>query len=192
MRNATVERKTNETDIRLFLELDGTGKYEGKSGSGFFDHMLAQLSKHSGMDIELAMTGDVEVDFHHSAEDIGIVLGCALDEALGNRRGIARFADCHIPMDECLTRAAVDLSGRGYFVWNAPAMAETVGGLDTEIFPEFFRAFAVNAKMALHLSVLYGANTHHMIESAFKATARAILAAKTVTGDRLPSTKGVL
>jgi imidazoleglycerol-phosphate dehydratase len=192
MRSAAVERKTNETDIRLSVVLDGTGKYEGKSGSGFFDHMLAQLAKHGGMDIALAVTGDVEVDFHHSAEDIGIVLGCALDQALGDRRGTSRFADCHIPMDECLTRAAVDLSGRGYFVWSAPAMANTVGGLDTEIFPEFFRAFASNAKMALHLSVLYGTNTHHMIESAFKATARAILAAKAVTGDSLPSTKGVL
>jgi len=192
MRSAAVERKTNETDIRLKLELDGTGKYEGKSGSGFFDHMLAQLAKHGGMDIALAMTGDVEVDFHHSAEDIGIVLGCALDQALGDRRGTSRFADCHIPMDECLTRAAVDLSGRGYFVWSAPVTASTVGGLDTEIFPEFFRAFAQNAKMALHLSVLYGTNTHHIIESAFKATARAVLAAKAVSGDSLPSTKGVL
>ncbi|HWP79861.1 MAG TPA: imidazoleglycerol-phosphate dehydratase HisB [Candidatus Acidoferrum sp.] len=192
MRSATVERKTAETDIRLTLALDGAGKYEGKSGSGFFDHMLSQLAKHGGMDITLAMAGDTEVDFHHSAEDVGIVLGCALDEALGDRRGVARFADCHIPMDECLTRAAVDLSGRGYFVWSAPAMAPAVGGLDTEIFPEFFRAFAVNAKMALHLSVLYGANTHHMIESAFKAAARAILAAKAVIGDGLPSTKGVL
>ena len=192
MRKAEIDRKTNETDIKLALNLDGGGAFAGSSQNGFFNHMLEQLCKHGKMDISLEMTGDTNVDFHHSAEDIGIVLGTAFGEAMGEKRGVVRFADCHVPMDESLARAAVDLSGRGYFVWSAPEMTPTIGGLDTEVVWEFFKAFAANSKMALHISVLYGENTHHMVEGAFKAAAMAIKAAKKVEGTELPTTKGVL
>lgn len=174
MRNATISRKTKETDIFLTLNLDGTGNFKGGSGIGFFDHMLNSLAVHSGFDISLDCTGDLEVDCHHTIEDVGIVFGKALFEALGEKKGIVRYGSALIPMDEALSRAVVDVSGRPYFVFDASFADGKVGDMDSCMVKEFFRSVAVNAGLTLHMALLYGENTHHCIEALFKAFAHAM------------------
>lgn len=195
MRSASVTRKTKETDIAVSVALDGTGTYDVSTGIGFFDHMLEQLSRHSLIDITVRATGDLHIDQHHTVEDVGIALGLALKQAMGDRKGISRYADVHLPMDETLTRAAVDVSGRPFLVFEIPFSRDKIGTFDTELFEEFFRAFAFNAGLTLHVATLYGVNNHHMIESAFKAVARVLRSALAVDprqADAVPSTKGSL
>ena len=195
MRTATLTRKTNETDIALTLAVDGEGRYDVATGIGFFDHMLEQLAKHSGMDLTIKVAGDLHIDGHHTVEDVGIVLGQALKQALGERRGIARYADVCLPMDEALTRVAVDLSGRPFLVFETMLPAGMVGGLDLQLVREFFQAFATNAGLTLHIDTLRGINSHHIVESCFKGVARALGAASKVDAaraDTMPSTKGTL
>ena len=192
MRRAELRRKTRETDIALSLNLEGTGKIKIDTGVGFFDHMLTALANHAGFDLELTCKGDLEVDCHHTIEDVGIALGDALCRALGDRRGIERFAVAFVPMDESLARCVLDLSGRGMLVYDAKFDNQYCGTMETCMAEEFFRALADNAKMTLHLANLYGRNDHHKLEGMFKATARALKCAVSVTSDRLPSTKGVL
>ena len=195
MRTATLTRKTNETDIALTLAVDGEGRYDVATGIGFFDHMLEQLAKHSGMDLTIKVAGDLHIDGHHTVEDVGIVLGQALKQALGERRGIARYADVCLPMDEALTRVAVDLSGRPFLVFETMLPAGMVGGLDLQLVREFFQAFATNAGLTLHIDTLRGTNSHHIVESCFKGVARALGAACRVDAaraDTMPSTKGTL
>lgn len=195
MRSATVERTTKETDIKVTLDLDGTGAYRVSTGVGFFDHMLEQLSRHSLIDLTVAAKGDLHIDFHHTVEDVGIALGQALAKALGDKRGITRYASIELPMDETLTRCALDVSGRPYLIWRVRFERDKVGEMDTELFREFFQALAQNAGLTLHLETLYGENNHHIAESSFKALARALRSAVAidprVAGD-LPSTKGRL
>ena len=193
MRTASIKRKTNETDVSLTLNLDGEGIAKVKSGCAFLDHMLTLLAKHGGFDLELTCIGDMEVDAHHTTEDIGICLGQAFREALGDKRGIVRYADTTLPMDEALILAAVDISGRGdcYYALNIPA--QKVGDFDTELCREFFDAFAKNAGLTLHLRQICGVNSHHIIEGTFKATARALAKAVAIDEkhpDAIPSTKG--
>ncbi len=195
MRSASVTRKTKETDIAVTVALDGTGTYDVSTGIGFFDHMLEQLSRHSLIDVTVRAKGDLHIDQHHTVEDVGIALGLALKQAMGERRGIERYADVHLPMDETLTRAAVDVSGRPFLVFQIPFSRDKIGDFDTELFEEFFRAFAFNAGLTLHVTTLYGVNNHHMIESAFKAVARALKGALAVDprqAGSVPSTKGSL
>ena len=195
MRSASVTRTTKETDIAVTVALDGTGTYEVATGIGFFDHMLEQLSRHSAIDLTVRAKGDLHIDQHHTVEDVGIALGLAVRKALGDCRGISRYADVHLPMDETLTRCAVDVSGRPFLVFQIPFSRDKIGDFDTELFEEFFRAFAFNAGLTLHVATLYGVNNHHMIESAFKATARALKAAIAVDprlAGSIPSTKGAL
>lgn len=195
MRSAAVTRKTKETDIAVTVALDGTGTYDVSTGVGFFDHMLEQLSRHSLIDLEVKAAGDLHIDQHHTVEDVGIALGLALKKALGDMKGLTRYADVHIPMDETLTRCALDVSGRPFLVFRIPFTRDKIGAFDTELFEEFFRAFAFNAGLTLHVETLYGVNNHHMIESAFKATARALKAAIAVDprqAGSIPSTKGSL
>lgn len=195
MRTATYERKTKETEISVELNLDGTGVYDVHTGIGFLDHMLEQLSRHSLMDLKLRAKGDLHIDGHHTTEDCGIVIGTAIKRALGDMKGITRYANAYIPMDETLTRAAMDISGRPFLVWNVDFPREKIGDMDTELFEEFFRAFAFGAGMTLHVENLYGANSHHIIESCFKATARALRTATETDprkADAVPSTKGTL
>lgn len=195
MRSASVTRKTKETDIAVSVALDGTGTYDVSTGIGFFDHMLEQLSRHSLIDVTVRAKGDLHIDQHHTVEDVGIALGLALKQAMGERRGIERYADVHLPMDETLTRAAVDVSGRPFLVFQIPFSRDKIGDFDTELFEEFFRAFAFNAGLTLHVTTLYGVNNHHMIESAFKAVARALKGALAVDprqAGSVPSTKGSL
>jgi len=195
MRNADIKRKTDETDIRLTLEIDGTGRSDIKSGVGFMDHMLELFTRHGGFDLALECRGDTHVDDHHSVEDIGIVLGEAFRTALGDRRGIARYADRTVPMDESLILAAVDISGRGALYFDARMPSQKVGTFDTELVKEFFTAFAVNAGITLHIREIAGENTHHTIEGMFKAVSRALRDACSVDprfSDVIPSTKGVL
>ena len=191
MRTATVTRKTNETDITLTLCLDG-GAASISTGLGFFDHMLEQLSRHGGMGLELRCMGDLHVDGHHSVEDVGLALGEALRGALGGKRGIERYGSALIPMDEALILCAVDLSGRPCLRLDADIPAASVGGLDTELVREFMQALVNTGCFALHIRQLDGVNSHHIIEGMFKALARALKQAVSVTGDALPSTKGVL
>ncbi len=195
MRKAELSRKTKETDICLRLNLDGAGNSNIQSGCGFLDHMLTLFAKHAGYDLEVSCDGDKEVDFHHTTEDIGIALGKAFLSALGDKRGITRYGDSVLPMDESLIAAAVDISGRDYlsFAMNIPA--EKVGDFDTELCEEFFMAFVREAKITLHLTQLAGKNSHHLIEGAFKAAARAMGKATAIDEkrkDEIPSTKGVL
>jgi imidazoleglycerol-phosphate dehydratase len=193
-RRAVKHRKTNETDIRVELDLDGTGAQDIATGIPFFDHMLAQLARHGRMDLSIAAKGDLEIDGHHTVEDVGWTLGQALDEALGERRGIARFAHAYVPLDEALSRVVVDLSGRGYLVYRARFETAALGDLATELIEEFFKAFAQNGRLNLHVEVMYGRNQHHMAETMFKAAARALHHATRVVvedGD-IPSTKGTL
>lgn len=195
MRSASVTRKTKETDIAVSVAIDGTGTYDVSTGIGFFDHMLEQLSRHSLIDITVRAKGDLHIDQHHTVEDVGIALGLALKKAIGDLKGIGRYADVHLPMDETLTRAAIDVSGRPFLVFQIPFSRDKIGEFDTELFEEFFRAFAFNAGLTLHITTLYGVNNHHMIESAFKAVARALRSALTVDprqAGTVPSTKGSL
>ena len=194
-RKADIERKTRETEIEVRLDLDGTGKSDLETGIGFFDHMLESFSKHSAIDLYVRTSGDLHVDMHHSVEDTGIVIGQAIKKALGDFSGITRFGHAYVPMDETLSRAAIDLCKRPYLVWKVEFARDKIGDMDTELFKEFFHALAGNGGMCLHVENLYGENSHHIIESCFKATARALRAA-IGADDRLggaaASTKGVL
>ena len=194
-RTATIERKTKETDITATVNLDGTGAYDIKTGVGFLDHMLEQLARHSLIDITLRAKGDLHIDFHHTVEDSGIVLGQALAKALGDRAGITRYGDVHLPMDETLTRVALDVSGRPYLIWDVKFGRDKLGEMDTELFREWFQAFAQNAGITLHIANLYGENNHHVAETCFKGLARALRIALSVDprqAGRVPSTKGTL
>jgi imidazoleglycerol-phosphate dehydratase len=194
-RRATIERKTAETDVKVSVDLDGTGVYEVATGIGFFDHMQEQLARHSLIDIRLWAKGDLHIDQHHTVEDSGIALGQAVAQALGDRKGINRFAQCFLPMDEALTRVAIDVSGRPYLVWKVAFTRPKIGEMDTELIREWFQAFAQNAGITLHVESLYGENNHHIAESCFKGLARALKNAVAIDqrqADRVPSTKGTL
>ena len=192
MREASLIRKTNETAVELCLCLDGEGKSEIETGIGFFDHMLTLFARHGGFDLEIHCDGDLFVDAHHSVEDIGIVLGDAIKEALGDKNGIRRYGSALIPMDETLAEAALDLSGRSYLVFNAEFTAERIGEFPTEMAEEFFRAVADRAGMTLHINLRYGKNNHHMAEGIFKAFGHALKDAVAIDGGGILSTKGVL
>ena len=195
MRSARIERNTTETKISVAVDLDGAGRYDVKTGIGFLDHMLEQLSRHSLMDITVRAEGDTHIDLHHTTEDVGIALGQAIAKALGDRRGITRYASIDLPMDEVCTRAAVDVSGRPHLVWQVRFATPKVGDFDTELFREFFHALAQNAGITLHVVNLYGANSHHVAETCFKAVARVFRTAFAVdprNADAVPSTKGTL
>jgi len=194
-RQATIERSTKETKIKATVDLDGTGAYDVATGIGFLGHMLEQLARHSLIDITLKAKGDLHIDFHHTTEDCGIVLGQAVAKALGDKQGIARYAGVHLPMDETLTRVAIDVSGRPYLIWKVAFPMAKVGDMDTELFREWFQAFAQNAGITLHVETLYGRNNHHIAETCFKALARALRTAVAIDphqGGRVPSTKGSL
>lgn len=194
-RTATVHRVTSETDIRLTLGLDGSGRAEVSTGVGFLDHMLTAVARHGLFDLTVAAKGDLHIDFHHTTEDVGLVLGQAFAEALGDKRGIRRYGHALIPMDEALAEAAIDISGRPLLVWDVAFGAQKVGEMDVELFEEFFRAFATRANVTLHVTRRAGANAHHMAEACFKALARALRMAAELdarTGDAIPSTKGAL
>jgi imidazoleglycerol-phosphate dehydratase len=194
-RTATVTRATSETDIRLRLDLDGSGASEIETGIGFLDHMLTALARHGLFDLDIRATGDLDIDAHHTTEDIGIVLGRAFAQAIGDKRGIRRFGHALVPMDEALAEAAVDISGRGFLVWDVAFERMRVGEMDTELFEEFFRAFATNALLTLHITRRAGRNAHHMAEACFKAAARALRMASEPdprVGEAIPSTKGAL
>lgn len=195
MRTAEIARKTNETDISVAVNLDGTGTHSMATGIGFLDHMLDQLAKHSLIDISVKAKGDLHIDFHHTAEDVGIALGEAIKKALGDKKGIRRYASSDLPMDGTLTRVAIDVSGRPFLVWKVEFTRDKVGEMDTELFREWFQAFAMNAGVTLHVENFYGDNNHHIAESAFKALARALRDAVEIdprAADRIPSTKGTL
>lgn len=195
MRTASVARATKETQIRLAVDLDGTGKASIATGVGFFDHMLDLLARHSRIDMEIEAKGDLHIDFHHTVEDVGIALGQAVRQALGDMRGITRYASLHLPMDETLTRVALDISGRPYLVFRTDFAVAKIGEFDTELVREFFQAFAINAGLTLHVETLYGSNAHHIAESCFKGLARALRAAVAidpVAAGEIPSTKGSL
>lgn len=195
MRQATVARKTKETEINVEINLDGTGKYNVSTGIGFLDHMLEQLSRHSLVDITLAAKGDLHIDQHHTTEDSGIALGEAFAKALGERKGIVRYGHAYIPMDETLSRVAIDFSGRPYFIWKVGFTQPKLGEMDSELFREWFQAFAFAAGATLHVENLYGVNNHHIVESCYKALARAVRSAIDIDprkADDIPSTKGTL
>jgi imidazoleglycerol-phosphate dehydratase len=186
-------RSTKETEIRVTLNLDGTGQYDIQTGIPFFDHMLAQLARHGSLDLTISAKGDLEIDGHHTVEDVGWVLGQAVHEALGDRRGIVRFGHAYVPLDEALSRVVIDLSGRPYLVYKAEFRVPRIGDLQTELIEEFLKALVQEGKFNLHVENLYGRNQHHIAETIFKATARALHAATRVTGGvDVPSTKGVL
>ena len=194
-RTATINRKTNETKISVKIDLDGSGKYQINTGIGFFDHMLEQLSRHSLIDMEIKADGDLHIDAHHTSEDVGIAIGQALSEALGDRAGIRRYASIDLAMDETLTKAALDVSGRPYLIWQVKFPRDKVGDYDTELFREFFHALAHNAGITLHVINQYGENNHHIAETCFKSVARALRSA--IEPDPrmagvIPSTKGTL
>jgi imidazoleglycerol-phosphate dehydratase len=193
-RAATVERSTKETEIRLELELDGSGRAEISTGVGFFDHMLDLLARHARLNLSVSANGDLETGAHHTTEDVGIVLGQALDRALGDRRGITRYGDAMVPMDEALGVCAIDVSGRPYCSFEADLPATSIAGFETELTEEFFRAVANNAKLTVHIRALEGTNAHHKIEACFKAFARALRQAVALDESEpgVPSTKGVL
>ena len=195
MRTATVERNTKETQITATVHVDGTGVYDISTGIGFLDHMLEQLSRHSLMDITLKAEGDLHVDLHHTTEDSGIALGQALTQALGDKTGIRRYASQLLPMDEALTRVALDISGRPYLIWNVEFSRPKIGEMDTELFREWFNAFAQSAGLTLHVENLYGDNNHHIVESCYKALARSLREAVSIDPRQpqaVPSTKGRL
>lgn len=195
MRAATHTRKTKETDISVELNIDGTGKYQVKTGIGFLDHMLEQLSRHSLMDLKLTARGDLHIDQHHTTEDTGIAIGEAFAKALGERKGITRYGHAYIPMDETLTRVALDISGRPYFIWKVEFTKPKLGEMDTELFREWFQAFAFAAGATLHIENLYGVNNHHIVESCYKGLARALRIATAIDprlSGEIPSTKGTL
>jgi imidazoleglycerol-phosphate dehydratase len=195
MRKGAVTRRTNETEIAVELDLDGTGAAEIATGVGFFDHMLDQLARHSLVDMKVSAKGDLHIDDHHTVEDVGIALGQALKQALGDKRGLTRYADCLLPMDETLTRVALDVSGRPFLVFRTEFPTPKIGTFDTELVREFFQAFAINGGLTLHVETLYGLNSHHIAESCFKGVARALGAALAIDArqaSRVPSTKGAL
>ena len=195
MRKAEIARNTNETEIAVSVNLDGTGAHDIATGIGFLDHMLDQLARHSLIDIKVEAKGDLHIDFHHTAEDVGIALGQAVKQALGDKKGIGRYGSCDLPMDEALTRVALDVSGRPFLVWKVEFTRDKVGEMDTELFQEWFQAFAMNAGITLHVENVYGDNNHHIAESAFKALARALRMGVEIDprmGNRIPSTKGTL
>jgi imidazoleglycerol-phosphate dehydratase len=195
MRKATVKRTTKETDVEVAVDLDGAGASSITTGIGFFDHMLDLLARHSRIDISVKAKGDLHIDHHHTTEDVGIALGQAVKQALGDMRGITRYADVHVPMDEALTRVAIDISGRPVLVFKAEFGRDKVGTFDTELVEEWFRAFATNCGVTLHVHVLYGSNDHHIAESCFKGLARALRAAVAIdarAAGEIPSTKGTL
>ncbi len=195
MRTAHISRKTKETEISVELNLDGTGQYSISTGIGFLDHMLEQLSRHSLMDLKLIAKGDLHIDFHHTTEDTGIAIGEAVAKALGERRGITRYAHAYSPMDETLSRVALDISGRPYCVWKVEFTKPKLGEMDTELFREWFHAFASASGITLHVENLYGVNNHHIIESCYKGLARSLRAAVAIDprkADEVPSTKGTL
>ncbi len=195
MRQASVERNTKETEISAYVDLDGTGKYDVSTGIGFLDHMMEQLSRHSLIDLTLRAQGDLHIDFHHTTEDTGYAVGEAVSRALGDRAGIVRYGSALIPMDETLTRVALDCSNRPYLVWKVDFSRPKLGEIDTELFQEWFKAFAQSAGLTLHVETLYGENNHHIVESCYKGLARALMAAVAIDprkADAVPSTKGVL
>jgi len=195
MRTATINRRTSETAIDVTVNLDGTGAYEISTGIGFFDHMLEQLSRHSLIDLAVTTKGDLHIDQHHSVEDTALAIGTAVAQALGDKRGIRRYADALSPMDETLTRVALDISGRPFLVWKTEFTQKRLGEMDTELFEHFFHSFAQAAGITLHIETLYGQNNHHIAEAAFKGLARALRAAIEIDprkADSIPSTKGVL
>ena len=195
MRQASITRTTKETDIVVSINIDGAGKADIDTGIGFLDHMLEQIAKHGLMDLSIAAKGDLHIDAHHTTEDVGITLGQAFKQALGDKKGITRYAHAYVPLDEALTRVVVDISGRPWLVWKVDFPTEKIGTFDTELVHEFFYAFAINAGLTLHVENLYGRNSHHIAETCFKALARALRAAAAIDprmGDAIPSTKGAL
>src|SRR5262245_18849521 len=195
MRTGKISRATKETDITVELDLDGTGKSSIQTGIGFFDHMLESWAKHSGIDLVVKANGDLHIDMHHTVEDTGIAMGAAVKQALGEFKGVRRFGHAYIPMDETLSRAAIVLSNRPYLIWRVNFLRPKVGEMDTELFKEWFHAFAMNSGACLHVENLYGENTHHIVESCYKALARALRTAVEIdpkAGGAAPSTKGVL
>ena len=195
MRTASVDRKTKETEITVEIDLDGTGAYDVSTGIGFLDHMLEQLSRHSLIDLKVRAKGDLHIDFHHTTEDSGIAIGEAVSKALGDRKGITRYASALIPMDETLTRVAMDVSNRPYLIWKVDFSKPKLGDMDTELFKEWFQAFAQAAGITLHVENLYGENNHHIVESCYKGLARSLRDAIEIDprkADEVPSTKGVL
>ncbi|MBO6867071.1 MAG: imidazoleglycerol-phosphate dehydratase HisB [Pseudomonadota bacterium] len=195
MRSAKITRKTAETDISVEINLDGTGKYDNQTGVGFFDHMLDQLSRHALIDMTIRAKGDYHIDDHHTVEDTGIALGQALTQALGDKRGLRRYGECHLPMDDAQVRCALDLSGRPFLVWNVDMPTAKIGTFDTELVREFFQALSTHGGITLHIDQLHGFNSHHIAEAAFKAVARALRVALETdprTADAIPSTKGAL
>lgn len=195
MRTASVERNTKETQISVSLNLDGTGQYDVSTGIGFLDHMLEQLSRHSLIDLTVKAEGDLHIDFHHTTEDTGIAIGEAFAIALGDRKGITRYGAAYIPMDETLSRVALDISNRPYLIWRVEFTKPKLGEMDTELFKEWFQAFAQGAGITLHVDNLYGENNHHIVESCYKGIARALRQAIEIDprkADEVPSTKGVL
>ena len=195
MRRATITRKTAETEIEVEIDLDGTGAYDNRTGVGFFDHMLDQLARHALIDLRVRASGDTHIDDHHTVEDVGIALGRALAEALGDKRGIRRYGACLLPMDDALVRAALDLSGRPHLAWRLAFTAPKIGTFDVELVREFFTAFAMQGGITLHVDGLAGVNSHHIAEAAFKAVARSLREAVEEDprrADAIPSTKGAL
>ena len=195
MRTADLQRKTNETDIKVSINIDGTGQYDIDTGIGFLDHMLEQLARHSLMDITLKAAGDLHIDAHHTTEDTGWAIGEALNKALGDRAGIMRYAHTLLPMDETLSTVALDISGRPFLVWQVELPSEVLGSMETELFREWFQAFAMGARITLHVRNDYGVNTHHIVESCYKALARSLREATQIdprSDGRIPSTKGSL
>jgi imidazoleglycerol-phosphate dehydratase len=195
MRTATVTRKTAETDISVTVNLDGTGTYDNQTGVGFFDHMLDQLSRHSLIDFTIRAKGDYHIDDHHTVEDVGIALGQALTQAVGDKKGIVRYGECNLPMDDAQIRCALDLSARPFFIWNVDMPTAKIGTFDTELVREFFQAFSTHGGITLHIDRIHGFNSHHIAEAAFKAVARALRVALETDPrktDAIPSTKGAL
>ncbi|QDC10354.1 imidazoleglycerol-phosphate dehydratase HisB [Oceanicola sp. D3] len=195
MRKASVTRETAETAITVEIDLDGTGSYVNSTGVGFFDHMLDQLARHALIDMKVQAKGDLHIDDHHTVEDVGITLGQALTQAMGDKRGITRYGSCLLPMDDALVRAALDLSGRPYLVWNVDLPTAKIGSFDSELVREFFQAFSTHGGITLHVDALHGINSHHIAEATFKAVARALrdaLEADPRKADAIPSTKGTL
>jgi imidazoleglycerol-phosphate dehydratase len=196
MRSATIERNTKETRISVTVDLDGAGRSAISTGLGFFDHMLDQIARHAPLDLTVRAEGDLHIDGHHTVEDVGIAFGQAVDRALGDRQGISRYGDAHVPLDEALTRVVLDVSGRPYLVYDVSFPAQRIGGFDTELMREFFQAFSVQARVGLHIECLRGVNSHHLAESAFKGFARAFGKAVAIdprrTQGEAPSTKGTL
>ena len=195
MRRARITRKTAETEISVEMSLDGTGLYDNETGIGFFDHMLDQLARDALIDLKIRCAGDLHIDDHHSVEDVGIALGQALAQALGDKTGIRRYGSCLLPMDDALVRAALDLSGRPFLIWNMDLPTARIGSFDTELVREFFQAFSTHGGITLHVDALHGINSHHMAEAAFKSVARALREAVETDprkSDAIPSTKGTL